>query len=49
VDRLSGDDDDQFFAMVDDEKKFYRKSPGRICSAGLLCGVSDVPDCKSLI
>ena len=49
VDRLSGDDVYQLFTLVDDEKRFYRQTPGRIRSAGLLCGVFDVPYYKSII
>jgi hypothetical protein len=43
MDRLSGDDVYQLFTLVDDEKRLYRQSPERICTAGLLCGVFDVP------
>jgi hypothetical protein len=48
VDRLSGDDIYQLFAMADDEKIFHGYPQRRIHSFILLFGISDVSDCESV-
>ena len=49
VDRLSGDDVYQFFALADDEKIFHCYPQRRIHSLILLFWISDVSDCESII